>query len=481
MTTGSAGFQGQTPSVLIKRALPNPEKVKYLKLWKEVPEYRNTAPGELIASTFLNIAKPKPDSEIIDFGAGTGRGGLMLAFLGRLIVTMVDFVPDSLDEDVRNACVTQSDRIKFVEHDLTCPLPFGSKLGYCTDVMEHIPPELVHCVLQNILAAAQRCFFAISLRDDHFGATIGETLHLTVRPFEWWLNQFKELGCAIYYAQDNGSEAYFYVSNWTNVSDLFSECVVNTTQDVTLEQMRTNIARGFLQATPHQKHDAEVMILGGGPSLSGFEDEIRAKRDAGMALVCTNGTYQWCIDRGITPSAVVVADARPTNARFVETLLPNAKYLIASQVHPSVLDNLPKDRTFLFHVILNAEGKEVLNAQYGGAWLPTHGGSTVMLRTFVLLRQLGWWRFHVYGFDSCLLGEQHHAYSQPENDEDFQVITQVSLPNSEKLFSCTPWMATQAQEFVEQVRMMGDEVIMCIYGDGLIAHIIHSAAEEQPT
>src|SRR5574343_1126631 len=108
--------------------------------------------------TFLDQARPKPDAEVIDFGCGTGRGALMLALMGQMKVTMLDFASNCLDEDVAGACATQPERIKFIEHDLTQVPQVNAVYGYCCDVMEHIPTDDVPTVLQNILASAQHVF-----------------------------------------------------------------------------------------------------------------------------------------------------------------------------------------------------------------------------------------------------------------------------------------------------------------------------------
>jgi len=39
-------------------------------------------------------------------------------------------------------------------------------------------------------------------------------------------------------------------------------------------------------------------------------------------------------------------------------------------------------------------------------------------------------------------------------------------------------MASQAQEFIDLTRLLGDEVQMRVHGKGLIAHIIQTAADQ---
>lgn len=473
MTT-KAGMRGEVPALLVKPVEQDHEAEKYQKMW-EFDQYRKVAPGEQVVTTFLRQAQPKPQDTIIDFGAGTGRGALMLALMGRMDVTMVDFAPNCLDPEVRDMLTSQAHCMHFVEADLRKPIPVSAKYGYCTDVMEHIPTKDVDAVLRHILKSAQHVFFQISLVDDACGALIGEPLHLTVKPFEWWREKMIEHEAQIHWAANRGDTALFYVTSWVDAKELVMRGHVNTGVDVVKENIRAAIGRGFEQAGPYMPQDVDVILLGGGPSLAQFEDEIRAKRDAGAKLITTNGTYNWCLERGIKPSAQVIVDAREFNKRFVEPAIPDCRYLIASQCHPAVFDAIPHDQVVMWHAAMYDELISEIDSIYGPkdiAWFPVLGGSTVMLRAIPLLRMLGFKRMEVYGFDSCLMDDAHHAYSQPENDSERVVKVTVGG----RVFKCHAWMCSQAQEFVDIMRLMADEVQLAVHGDGAIAHIIATAA-----
>lgn len=188
----------------------NPERAKYRQLWNGAA-YRIVSPGEQFARTFLDRAKPEQDAEVIDFGAGTGRGALALCRAG-LRVTMVDFAENCLDPAVAEACEAHPTRLAFETHDLTLPLAYRAPFGFCCDVMEHIPTEDVQTVLRNILAAADRVFFNVSTVDDVMGATIGEKLHLTVRPAAWWAGQLEEAGAVVDWTMIPPGSCVFYCS-----------------------------------------------------------------------------------------------------------------------------------------------------------------------------------------------------------------------------------------------------------------------------
>lgn len=154
------------------------EKEKYEKIWA-FEEYHTHSPGE---SIYPDAREYIEGGSVIDFGCGTGRATKKFIDDG-LDATGVDFVK-ALEED-----------IPFVNVNLWEDL--GDLLvadhGYCCDVMEHIPTEKVKAVLKNISDhVIDGCFFQIALFHDNMGNLIGERLHLTVKPSEWWIEVLSE-------------------------------------------------------------------------------------------------------------------------------------------------------------------------------------------------------------------------------------------------------------------------------------------------
>jgi 2-polyprenyl-3-methyl-5-hydroxy-6-metoxy-1,4-benzoquinol methylase len=151
------------------------ERSKYRRIWG-FPEYRKHSPGEAA----LNEALPflSKGKTLVDLGCGTGRAAQSLQSKG-FEVTGIDFAGNCLDENVD---------IHFIESclwDLPKSLIFD--VGYCTDVMEHIPKRKVHAVLRGIFDSTfYGCFFQIATFEDRFGSKIGEPLHLSVEPAERW-------------------------------------------------------------------------------------------------------------------------------------------------------------------------------------------------------------------------------------------------------------------------------------------------------
>lgn len=174
------------------------ERDKYRTIW-QFDSYRKIAPGEFavpIVTRFFD--KPGP---IIDFGCGTGRAALRLSEAG-YDVMLVDFADNCRDDEAL--------KLPFLEWDLSHPCPLKAPYGICCDVMEHIPTNDVPAVIGNIMQSTKSVFFQISTVPDAMGAIIHESLHMTVKPHEWWQEAFGD-----------------YVIAWEQREDIQSSFLVN--------------------------------------------------------------------------------------------------------------------------------------------------------------------------------------------------------------------------------------------------------------
>lgn len=174
------------------------EKDKYFRIWSML-SYRQDSPAERIVDDIID--KLKPQGRILDFGCGTGRAAHELKRRGHDVL-MIDFAPNCLDDGPARD-------VPFVEMDLSEPIPLREACGYCIDVMEHIPTDDVAKVLGNIMSAADKVFFQISTVDDRCGVTIGQRLHLTVQPHEWWRGLFVSLGYGIEFEEKQDIASVF--------------------------------------------------------------------------------------------------------------------------------------------------------------------------------------------------------------------------------------------------------------------------------
>ena len=244
-------------------------------------------------------------------------------------------------------------------------------------------------------------------------------------------------------------------------------CSVNEDKDKIRDNIKNNIKRGLPQVRPYETQwDRVVGIVLGGFTLKETFPDLLEKRKSGMPVITVNGSHKYCMDNGLTPSGMVMLDSREFNNRFVYPLIEDCKYFISSQCHPSVFENLKDNKVWIWHCA-GDENFDLLKEVYGDEYYPVMGGATIALRAVHMLRMLGFHKFEMYGFDSCITGD-HHAYEQPENDDE-EILDVVV---SGKEFICTAAHYHQAKEFVDMISKTGEHYDLAVHGDGLISHII---------
>ncbi len=185
--------------------LTEQEKTKYEQVWSH-DAYRNFSPG--VAAIAQQPIKQLfgGSTTVLDVGCGTGAAARKLVELG-YEVTGFDIAENCLDQNYApllfyQGCIWE-DLGKVPKHQVL----------FCTDLMEHLPTERVH---DSLVAMKEACtsgiFLGIALFPDGFGPRLlGIPLHLTVKPYQWWLEEIAKVGLKVtYFAVDNRGPGWFY-------------------------------------------------------------------------------------------------------------------------------------------------------------------------------------------------------------------------------------------------------------------------------
>ena len=209
-----------------------------------------------------------------------------------------------------------------------------------------------------------------------------------------------------------------------------------------------------------------AVIVGGGPSINQQLPMIRAlAQHAGdVTVFALNGAAQWCNDNGIVVHNQVMCDPRPEMAAMIagKTVIYEAPLRIyASQCAPAVTTAAH----MLFHAMSDDAEKFVPAGDAGKSDLFVAGGSSVGLIALSLACMAGFRKLHLFGYDSSLSGDQHHAYAQPLNDG--QAVIEATL--GAVTYKCSPWMAKQAQEYQALApRLIEAGCEITVHGHGLL-------------
>lgn len=426
------------------------EAEKYTRMWA-LPAYRTVSPGEECVKKFMLLVDLK--GQVIDFGCGTGRASLRLKAHGCDVV-LVDFTENSRDPAA--LC------LPFVKHDLTKPIPLEAPYGFCADVMEHIPPDDVGRVVENIMACVKTAFFQISTVPDAMGAAINQTLHLTVRPHSWWSKLFEDSGYRVRWSEESEISSMFLVQQNDVAQPL------NTPAEVMVAQAEQNLARDLPLFIGQEAHKAKLCIVGGAPSLKDTLPSLQFLKGRGALVLALNNTHDWLTDHGIVPDLHAMLDARRENVEFVRKPSKDTIYLIAAQCHPDVFDAL-KDHEVITWVADVPGMRQLAESIKDKPIGLVGGGSTVGLKAMMLAYLWGFRSLALFGFDSCYNGLSHHAYPQSLNDAE----SVVHVLRSGKRFACAPWMVAQAEDFDHDAKQLIERgCSIKTYGEGLIPTLL---------
>ncbi len=258
---------------------------------------------------------------------------------------------------------------------------------------------------------------------------------------------------------------------------------INTAHDTLLANVRSAIRRGHNQLWATDVNRERIALVCGGASINDTFDELRELYFQGAKVVTVNGSYHWCLERNIRPSAQIVLDARPSNARFVSPAVPHCRYYLCSHCAPQTWDAVQgRPHVAIWHDATTDAIKDELDTYYGGRWCSISGGTTVGTRAISILRTLGFLRFDIFGMDSCWMGEQHHGYGQPENDSDKRfkaTIGPKDRPDLHRDFWVAPWHIKQADDAIQFIRNNHHLFQLNFHGDGMLAYMLASAGEVQ--
>ena len=279
----------------------------------------------------------------------------------------------------------------------------------------------------------------------------------------------------------NGKELPFDPDKLHEV-DLISS--LNTEDRIVLEHVAHNIRRGLPQAKPCpiiSEHKA--VLVCGGPSINlpDVQQELVQEFWNGGVVFCVNAAYDWCIERNIKPSGMIMIDAREFNSRFVEKNIKDCKYFLSSQCHPKTFEMCEGRETYIWHTLSAGEPElKLLDEYYWQRLSPVTLGTSVGIRAISLLRMIGFLNIEIFGLDSCWVDEKHHAYSQTENDYDGMVsiwLRPEGRDDLAKRFLCSPWHCKQAVDFQDLMRERSDMFQLNVHGPGLIAEIMRTGAQ----
>jgi uncharacterized Rossmann fold enzyme len=234
---------------------------------------------------------------------------------------------------------------------------------------------------------------------------------------------------------------------------LKTNCIAS--DEVLYEHMRSAMQRCLPLHAEAEPHDKTAVLVGSGPSV---KDQLESIRKHTGTIIAVKDAHDWLIENGIVPHYAVAVDPQEHRWNCFRHKHPDVTYMIASQCHPAMFDHLHDQSVILWHLYIRK------GQTYPPDSLLVTGGTTTGLRAITLFYSMGFRKFDLYGYDSCL------------QDGDLRVDgtkagKNVQVVCAGKTFTTTPEMASQANEFQELFGVMPDMEVKS-YGEGLITAIL---------
>jgi FkbM family methyltransferase len=231
-------------------------------------------------------------------------------------------------------------------------------------------------------------------------------------------------------------------------------CTSPTLRDLNI---RTNNQKVKGRITPEDPKPDPIAIVGYGPSLNDTWEKIK---DFKYVISCSGAT-KFLISKGIIPNYHLDVDPRPHKKELIGTPHPDVEYLMASAVHPEVIDHLlaHNAKVKLWHIFAqDGESEQVLPR---GEWSVT-GGCDAGMRCATVARFLGFTEMHIFGMDASEGETGKHADAHPNQPKEY-----YESEYNGKTFRTTPAWISCAQQWFRELDQLGD-VNATFYGEGLI-------------
>jgi uncharacterized Rossmann fold enzyme len=235
-------------------------------------------------------------------------------------------------------------------------------------------------------------------------------------------------------------------------------------EDETLfANMDAAIARGYPQIKEAQPaKTGAILLVASAPSVKGQLELIKKMKAAGSPIVAIKGAHDWLIDNGVIPDYALAIDPQEHRIAFYKPQ-PSVHYMIASQCHPAMFDNLEGYQVTLWHPYVKKGQDRPKNCMLIG------GGTTSGLRAISLFYVLGYRQFELFGFDSCNDGELLRVNGEGLKEGD--KLIEVKIDPQGETFYCNTAMALQAEHFQTYYDYLPDATFNG-HGRGLIQAII---------
>jgi len=220
---------------------------------------------------------------------------------------------------------------------------------------------------------------------------------------------------------------------------LDSVCVVSA--DDMNRNLEANLGRGLPQCEPMPERTTRLAIVGSGPSVRDYLEEIKSFDGHVWAV---NGAYDYLRDNGFVPHGFLGCDPLPGLDEYLKNPHKDTTFYLAGTVDPSTIEAVKDYDVRLWFLAQSVDIKYPK-----GTWLIT-GGTTMLLRAPFLSWMLGYRDLTFYGADSSFdtTKEQRYVYGDGRYQWDSKApVNWVKTQNGEGPFPTELCLMKQVSQF----------------------------------
>jgi ubiquinone/menaquinone biosynthesis C-methylase UbiE len=163
------------------------EDRKYSQLWMNGYKDANWI---RLATVVLKEINENNCLSIIDFGFGKGNAMKYFENKGFKIygTEISSYAVEKQKENGKEVFHASLDNLEIFRDN-------QFNIGFCNDVIEHIPTNLIIKSLEEMTrVCSDYLFISVCPTPAHHKSLEGEQLHLTIQPAKWWEEQLKKFG-----------------------------------------------------------------------------------------------------------------------------------------------------------------------------------------------------------------------------------------------------------------------------------------------
>ena len=181
------------------------------------------------------------------------------------------------------------------------------------------------------------------------------------------------------------------------------------------------------------------------------------------------------MDAGLIPDYCTICDPDPVMVNYISKASRKTMFLLSTAVAPEVVTRLRGFNIVFWHC--HSEANEEGIKEFEPDYQAVGGGCTVGLRSLSLAIIMGYSNIHFFGFDSCMNGDEHHAYDFSTKEEDVGKIYKIRIgfgTPGDKSYDAAGYQLAQAEQFATFYRNFGKYFTPTFHGPGLLPDVFEA-------